>query len=211
MSKAARNKQLTASRKQPPLFWRVLKWTALGLFSFAVTVFTIAFALVFHKIDPPTLLTDPVAAMRLEAELKQAETTATTDSPQAITVEEGALNSILQSRLSLIRSQIPPDTSLTMRNVRLQFTGDRMHAYVVLDVYGKDLTIDLQGKIRSDGGFLKFTPISAKIGALSVPKSTLQSAMVQMMATPENREQFRLPPNLSDLRVEGGHLVVTFK
>jgi hypothetical protein len=143
--------------------------------------------------------------------LRQAVATATDVAPQTVRIEEGALNSVLQSRLAPNRQHLGPDESGVIRDLKVEIELDRVHLYVVLGVRGRDMTFDLEGKLRTDNGFLQFDPVAGKIGAVRIPRSALQSAMTQMMATPENREQFRLPSNLSDLRVEDSHLVVTFK
>jgi hypothetical protein len=201
----------TERRKKPTRRWRIVKWGTLVGFIVVVFTFAILLALVFHKVAPPEMRMDPVAGVRMESVLKQAEATATTDSPQAVRVDEGSMNSMLESRIALTRNYLREDASAPVRDVKVKFVDDQMHAYVVLGVYGKDMSIELEGRVRTEGGYLQFDPLSARIGALSLPKSMLRSAMTQMMSAPENREHFRLPANLSDLRVEDGHLVITFK
>lgn len=49
------------------------------------------------------------------------------------------------------------------------------------------------------------------IGSLPIPRSTLEEAVRGMMESPENREKLKLPADLSDLRIENGEVVVSYK
>ena len=88
--------------------------------------------------------------------------------------------------------------------------GDQVHAYVVFDMHGKDMTLDLVGKLGAQDGYLKFEPVSGKIGSLPIPQSALESAVRQLMESPENREKLKLPSDVSDLHIENGELVTTY-
>ena len=53
--------------------------------------------------------------------------------------------------------------------------------------------------------------VSGQIGSLPIPQSTLQSAMQRLMDSPENREKLKLPSDISDLRIENGEVVASYK
>ena len=95
--------------------------------------------------------------------------------------------------------------------MKMNLADDRLRLYVLVNFRGKDLTLVMEGKVRTVGGFLNFEPISGKIGLLPVPKKSLKRAVEQMAATPETQELMRLPRNLRDLHVEDGKLVVVFR
>ena len=99
----------------------------------------------------------------------------------------------------------------TVRDVKVQLMDDRARAFVVLDFHGKDMTLQLEGKLRSSGGYLRFEPVSGQFGSLPIPRSALESAVEKMMTSPENREKFKLPAEISDLRIEHGEVVVTYR
>lgn len=99
----------------------------------------------------------------------------------------------------------------TVRDVKVQLIDDRARAYVVFDFHGKDMTLRLEGRLSSSGGYLRFEPISGQFGSLPIPESALQSAVQKMMSSPENRDKFKMPPEISDLRIENGELVVTYR
>lgn len=97
-----------------------------------------------------------------------------------------------------------------VRDVKVQMEGDLVKAYVVFDVHGKDMTLELVGRLGAADGFLKFEPVSGQLGALPIPQSTLESAVQRLMESPENREKLRLPADISDMHIENGQLVATY-
>jgi hypothetical protein len=99
----------------------------------------------------------------------------------------------------------------TVRDVKVQLIEDRARAYVVFDFHGKDLTLQLEGRLRSSGGYLRFEPVSGQFGSLPIPQSALESAVQRVMDSPENRDKFKLPPEVSDLRIENGEVVLTYR
>jgi hypothetical protein len=97
-----------------------------------------------------------------------------------------------------------------VKDVKVQMEGDTVHAYVVFDVHGKDMTLQLVGRLGSSDGFLKFEPISGQLGALPIPQSTLEAAVARLMDSPENKEKLRLPSDVSEMHIENGQLVATY-
>jgi len=149
-------------------------------------------------------------------------------------LDESELNSYLASHLNLasaanaaqnsapVTAAASPNASDTVsdadieqarssvRDVKVQMEGDRVRAYVVFDVHGKDMTLELVGRLGSADGFLKFEPVSGKLGSLPIPQSTLESAVQRLMDSPENREKLRLPADMSEMHIENGELVATY-
>jgi hypothetical protein len=98
----------------------------------------------------------------------------------------------------------------SVKDVKVQMEGDQVHAYVVFDVHGKDMTLQLVGRLGSADGFLKFEPVSGQLGSLPIPQSTLETAVQRLMESPENREKLRLPSDVSEMHIENGQLVATY-
>jgi len=98
-----------------------------------------------------------------------------------------------------------------VKDVKVQLVGDRVRAYVVFDVHGKDMTLQLEGKLAAENGFLRFEPISGQVGALPIPQATLEAAVRKMMESPENREKLKLPSDISDLKIENGEVVAKYQ
>ena len=99
----------------------------------------------------------------------------------------------------------------SVKDVKVDMDGDLVKAYVVFDFHGKDLSLELDGHLRSENGFLKFDPVAGKLGSLPLPQSTLDSAVAKLMSSPENREKLKLPPDVSDIQIVNGQAVVTYK
>lgn len=98
----------------------------------------------------------------------------------------------------------------SVKDVKVDMDGDLVKAYVIFDFHGKDLSLELDGHLRSEGGYLKFDPVAGKIGSMPLPQSALQAAVDKMMDSPENREKLKLPDGISSLQVEDGQAKVTY-
>jgi ligand-binding sensor domain-containing protein len=98
-----------------------------------------------------------------------------------------------------------------VKDVKVQLIDDHVRAYVVFDVHGKEMTLELEGRLGADNGFLRFDPVSGQIGSLPIPQSTLEAAVRKMMDSPENRDKLKLPSDISDLKIENGEVVATYQ
>jgi hypothetical protein len=147
-------------------------------------------------------------------------------------LDETELNSYLSSHLELKGNAAPsaapsggtqqsPNTAPTpqeveqmrsnVRDFKVQLIDDRVKAYVVFDVHGKDMTLQLEGRLGARDGYLRFEPVSGQIGAFPIPQSALESAVQRMMDSPENRDKLKLPSEISDLRIQNGEIVASYK
>jgi hypothetical protein len=98
-----------------------------------------------------------------------------------------------------------------VKDVKVELIDDRARAYVVFDFHGKDMTLQLEGKLGADNGYLQFVPVSGQIGSLPIPQSTLETAVRRLMESPENREKLKLPDGMSSLKIENGEVVASYK
>src|SRR5271156_2758399 len=99
----------------------------------------------------------------------------------------------------------------TVKDVKVDMDGDLVKAYVIFDYHGKDLSLELDGHLSSNNGYIRFEPVAGKLGSLPLPQSTLQAAVDKMMASPENREKLKLPADISDIQIQDGQAVVKYK
>jgi hypothetical protein len=99
----------------------------------------------------------------------------------------------------------------SVRDVKVELVDDRVRAYVVFDFHGKDMTLQLEGRLTATNGYLRFEPVSGQIGSLPIPQSTLETAVQKMMDSPENREKFKLPADISGLKIENGEVVASYQ
>jgi hypothetical protein len=198
-------------------YFRIFRWTTYALA-------LISLILVLHKAPPPPVETSPQAAARAEEKLQEVERNVASGHPATLRLDETELNSYLASHLNLPGNTAqgsaagapptPQDIEQMKSNVRdfkVQLIDDRVKAYVVFDVHGKDMTLQLEGRLGTQNGFLRFEPISGEIGSFPIPQSALESAVQKMMDSPENREKLRLPPDISDLRIQNGEVVAIYK
>jgi hypothetical protein len=210
-----------AEPKVSVLRWvfRFLRWS-----TYLATLLTLI--LLLHKTAPPPVVSSPQAAASAEQKVTQAEQSVSQGQPATLRLDESELNSYLASHLDLAQqaSAPAPDGSAgspiaadveqarsSVRDVKVQMEGDQVHAYVVFDLHGKEMSLDLVGRLGAFDGYLKFEPVSGHIGSLPIPQSALESAVRQLMESPVNREKLRLPSDVADLRIENGELVTTYR
>jgi hypothetical protein len=114
-----------------------------------------------------------------------------------------ALNSGSDQSLEQVQSSV--------KDVKIDMEGDLVKAYVIFDYHGKDLSLELDGHLGAQDGYLKFVPVAGKLGSLPLPQSTLDAAVSKMMESPDNREKLRLPPDIGDVQIADGQAVVSYK
>jgi hypothetical protein len=141
--------------------------------------------------------------------LSPSANAAATNTPAATDTSSAASNSTSNSSDTLTPADIEQARS-SVKDVKVQMEGDQVRAYVVFDVHGKDMTLQLVGRLGSADGFLKFEPISGQLGSLPIPQSTLESAVQRLMDSPENREKLKLPSDITEMHIENGQLVATY-
>jgi hypothetical protein len=229
----APNSVPVAEKRVSPWVWafRFLRWS-----TYLAALITLI--LLLHKTPPPPVQSSPEAAARAEEKLQEVQQSASQGQKATLRLDESELNSYLASHLDLAKeapatpvtpnapsAQDTPQTTegpgapsaadveqmrSSVKDVKVQMDGDQVHAYVVFNVHGKDMTLDLVGKLGSQDGYLKFEPVSGQLGGLPIPQSALQSAVQQLMDSPENREKLKLPDDVQEMHIENGQLVATY-
>ena len=221
----------------PSLFktvYRILSWTSLA--GLALTM-----VLVLRKSPPPNVPYDPTAAARVGQKFAAADQAKASGQPAQVQLDRTELNSYLAQNLDLSgsarESTTPaaenvqrsdstsaPATGLagtdqptldevqsSVKDVKVDMDGDLVKAYVVFNFHGKDLSLELDGHLGAEDGYLKFDPVAGKLGSLPLPQSTLDAAVEKMMASPENREKLKLPADINDIQIVNGQAVVSYK
>ena len=199
--------------------FRFLRWS-----TYLATLLTLI--LLLHKNPPPQVVSTPQAAESAEQKVSQAEQSVSQGQPATLRLDQTELNSYLANHLDLAPQTATPapsggagaptDTDVeqvrsSVRDVKVQMEGDQVHAYLLFDLHGKEMSLDLVGRLGAADGYIKFEPVSGHIGSLPIPQSALETAVRQLMASPINREKLRLPSDVSDLRIENGELVTTYR
>jgi len=217
------------SRTSPwKLIFRIVRWS-----TYAAAIITLL--LVLHKAPPPPVETSLQAAARAEQKFEDAERAVANGQSATVRMDQTELNSYLSSHLDLSgnepakpsprsdpqsssnendsapTSQDVEQMRSNVRDVKIQLVDDRVKAYVVFDVHGKDMTLQLEGRLGAQNGYLNFEPVSGQIGSLPIPQSTLESAVHRLMESPQNREKLKLPPQIADLHIENGEVVASYR
>lgn len=196
----------------PPwrMIFRVVRWsTYLAAFG------TLAMAL--HKAPPPPVTASTQAAQDAEQKINAVQQAVAAGQPATLRLDEAELNSYLASHLDLSAAPAAAgaheiaQARSAVKDVKVQMRDDRVRAYIVFGMHGKDMTLQLEGKLASENGFLAFQPLSGQIGALPIPQSTLETAVKRMMDSPENHEKLQLPADILNLKIENGELVADYK
>jgi hypothetical protein len=99
----------------------------------------------------------------------------------------------------------------SVKDVKVDMDGDLVKAYVIFDFHGKDMSLELDGHLSAEGGYMRFDPVSGKLGSLPLPQSTLNAAVEKLMNSPETREKLRLPSDINDIHIVDGHAVIDYK
>jgi hypothetical protein len=208
----------TVAAKPNPwkLIFRIFRWTT---YAFAL----IAIVMIFHASPPPPVVTSAQAAASADQKIEQVQQAVSSGQPATLRMDESELNSYLASHLDISPNgssnpssggAAPVDVEQVrsaVKDVKVQLIDDRVRAYVVFGFHGKDMTLQLEGKLGAEDGYLRFEPVSGQIGSMPIPQSSLETAVRHMMESPENREKLRLPAEMSDLKIVNGEIVASYK
>jgi hypothetical protein len=207
-------------------FYRVFRWVVLA-------VLVMALFLLLKTAPPPTVALDLEAATKVEQKLRRLQTPAG-GFTGSLRLSEGEVNGWIQSNLapkmksspdsgagaarSASNATLDAPTDFTVekiqsnvRDVKVHLSGDHVSAFVLFNLHGKDLSLSLEGSLSAQDGYLRLAPTQMSLGSMPIPRATLERAVSRLFDSPGNRDQLRLPPNVRDLRVENGELVVTFR
>lgn len=208
----------TVAAKPNPwkLIFRIFRWTT---YAFAL----IAILMIFHASPPPPVVTSTQAAASADQKIQAVEQAVNSGQPATLRMDESELNSYLASHLDISPNGSPnpspggaspadvEQVRSAVKDVKVQLIDDRVRAYVVFGFHGKDMTLQLEGKLGAEDGYLRFEPVSGQIGSMPIPQSSLETAVRHMMESPENREKLRLPAEMSGLKIENGEIVASYK
>ena len=197
--------------------FRILPWILLAL--------TVGlFALVLRPAPPLPIQTDPHVAARLAEKKRYLEFFMRASQPYTLALNEAELNQLIQENLALAlrrRSKgngvlSPPGRDASqqeihspLRDVQVNLLGNQLRAYNLFVLYGKEISLQLDGTLETYGGHLQVKPSAGMLGSLPIPKSLLDRVFHRLFNAPENRRQFQLPPQIESVRVENSTLIMS--
>lgn len=211
-------------------FFRIFRW-------FYLAGAVLVLFLLLRPSTPPQVEASPAAIKSAEAKIDDFRSSMEPGRELRLEMDEPELNGWLSNNLALKKPQgskaaIPQNTEslmelakvatggqavssadlqraqTSMRDVRIELREDSLLIYALFDLHGMDLSLELEGQPAVRDGYLKLEPRSGRLGSLPLMAGTLQSATSRIFESPENKEKFKLPPGIRDIRIEQGRLVV---
>lgn len=96
-----------------------------------------------------------------------------------------------------------------IKDYQVSMDGDVVRGQFLTQIAGKDVYLTLAGHLGAKDGYATFDATEVKIGDLSVPVALVNDVLQKKLT--EQRDQLKLPANVSDIKVENGELVFVEK
>jgi hypothetical protein len=177
-----------------------------------------ALFMMFRQAPPPAVAVDPGGGQKVADKLLLAQEAAKQGQPMTVPLTEAELNAWLQSNLTSSGGTAgaggqPTQEQIqsSVKDIKIHLAGDSVQAYTLFNLYGKDVTLQLTGRLEVRNGRLRLDATDGMIGTLPIPKATLGSAVSSLFDTPTNREKFTLPPHIAGVQVQNGELQISYK
>jgi hypothetical protein len=199
-----------------PRVVRMLSWLSLAL--------TATVLLLILKQGPPLAIhTDPQAAERVADKMAQLQLAMQSNQRHVATLDEAELNQWMRENLAIASNQeareagipapIGHETTVravrsAMKDIRMHLMGNQLQAYARFVMYGKEVSLQLDGSLETQDGYIRLKPVSGRIGSLPIPSFTLDRVVHELFDSPQNREKFQLPAEVESVRIENGNLVI---
>ena len=196
--------------------FRMLPWISLTL-SVGVLL------LILHQTPPLSIQTDPQAVDRMAEKMAQLQMAMQASQPHAVILNEAELNQWMRDNLVIASTQqaqqavIPvpvgsepsvQEVQSALKDVRMNLNGNQLRAYALFALYGKEISLQLDGMIEPQGGYIRLKLTAGKLGSLPIPSSTLNYVVHQLFDSPQSREKFQPPPQIESVRIENNTLVI---
>lgn len=196
--------------------FRILPWISLIL-SIGVLL------LILRQTPPLSIQTDPQAADRVAEKMAQLQMAVQASQPHAESLTKRSSISGCATILPLrppIKAQqagIPvpvgsepsvQEVQSALKDVRMNLKGNQLRVYALFALYGKEISLQLDGTIETQGGYIRLKPTASKLGSLPIPSSTLNYVVHQLFDSPQSRDKFQLPPQIESVRIENNTLVI---
>ena len=197
--------------------FRILPWISLAM------TLGMLFAILRQAPALP-IQSDPQAADRVAEKMALLQQSIQTNRSAQIALSEAELNQWMRDNLAIVSAHHAQQAGLSvpagspaaveevqsaLKDVRVNLVGNQLKAYALFHIYGKDISLQLEGTLETRDGYVRLTPTAGKLGALPIPQTTLGHVVAQLFESPQNREKFQLPPQIRSIRVENGTLVIT--
>jgi hypothetical protein len=211
-----------ATPTHPSLFrrtYRIIRWVGLA-------GILLVLILVLRTSPLPRIPVSPQAVESARVRVQEFQAATQEGRESTLHLDKAELNGWLGTNLALQpqvpASKVPMDLSgaaeptveevqSNVKDVKIDLLDESLRAYVLFDFHGKELSLEIDGKLLAQDGYLRLIPTGGMLGSLPLPQSTLENATRRLFDSPENREKFRLPDHIRDVRIERGELIFTSK
>lgn len=208
--------------KGPGLFSRVFR--LLPWLSLTCTVGVLL--LVLRQAPPLQIHADPQAADRVAEKMAQLQTAVQAGRAHSLALNEAELNQWMRDNLAIASAHqtqqagIPvpagheasiQEVQSALKDVRMSLSGSQLRAYALFALYGKEISLQLDGTIETRDGFIRLKPTAGKLGSLPIPSTTLDRVVQQLFESPQNRDTFQLPPQIASIHIENSALIIVTK
>lgn len=205
---------------------RVVRW-------FVLIVSAMTLYLILSPAPAPVIAIRPEAQKSAERKIAQLERYVRAGRAKDVDLDEAELNAWLLSSLEMppaAGSETKPvaqaglpgaavqggdllsaevgQIQSTVTDVKVALLGEQIRTHLRFQLYGKEMSFELQGRLSARNGFLHLEPTAGKLGSFPIPAISLSAAASRILESPENREKFRLPEYISNVAVQGGKLLV---
>ena len=194
---------------------RMLSWSSL-----AVTA-TVLF-LILKQGPPLTVRTDPEAAARVADKMAQLQLAMQSNQRHVATLDEAELNQWMRENLAIASSAeaqqagipVPAGHEATvkevrsaMKDIRMHLMGNQLQAYARFAMYGKEVSLQLDGALETHGGYIR----SDRRLENRLPSHSLlhlDRVVHELFDSPQNREKVQLPDGIESVRIENSSLII---
>ncbi len=201
-------------------FYRIFRWVSLA--GLIVFVF-----LILHDSPPPQIAIPPDASQHAEAKIVEFQSSVSQGREHRLEMDQPELNAWLSENLALRKpqnsaavspglteSQTIDEKSLeqaqsSIRDVKIELLEDSLRLYAIFDLHGVDLSMQIEGQILVQDGYIRLEPTGGKLGSFPLSAGMLQRVAQRLFDSPENKEKFHLPPHIRDIQIDHGQLIVT--
>ena len=210
----------SAPPKSPSLFaraFRVLPWLSL-------TCTVGVLLLILRQAPPLQIHTDPQAADRVAEKMAGLQIAVQAGQAHVLTLNEAELNQWMRDNLAIASAHQAQQTGIpvpagheasihevqsALKDVRMSLIGSQLRAHAIFVLYGKEISLQLDGTIETRDGYIRLKPTAGKLGSLPIPSATLDRVVQQLFDSPQNRDSFQLPAQIASIHIENSALIVS--
>jgi len=182
--------------------FRILPWISLCL--------TIGVLLTILRPSPPLEIhIDPQAGERIAEKLAQLGIAIATGRSHSQSLNEAELNHWLRENVAMASAS--QEARSALKDVRLNLIDSQVRAYMLFVLYGKEVSLRLDGTLETRDGFIRLNPTAGQVGSLPLPSKALDVVVQKLFESPQNRAMFQLPPQIDSIGIESSSLVIAVR